>query len=287
MLDFGKNVVVKEEDMQKNLNIAAKRIFMCVAVFCVPTVVRLLINVIEDSSDGLNLSYSNCFNNSTLSSIETFENIEKTERQQKEKEKQDKLNNNSSEDKNDVNSAGHIVSSKSNNNSNVDDNASSDTSGNKIIEEAKKYYKRIENDGDWVHKSEKKKYKHKSGHETTCCYLISDILESAGYLKKGTLCHLNGSGSKVPSGYKNLNSEKLDIIPKSKISSLKKGDVIVYQGSNKSGNIAIYDHKKDDKVYVYGASSTNEIRAKSHPSAKMSNYWKNKSGKIIIIRAKK
>ena len=298
MVDFFKNVIAsKDDEMKKNLNLAIKRIIMCIAVFLVPTVVKLLVGIVEKADTNLSVPYLTCIKNADLESIKMFENIEKIEKQQEEKEKQEKLNGELTEEEtNNSSNIGTVITtdddSTSNNNgstdSDDDDSSSkSSTGAAKIIAEAEKYYSKIEADDDWVHKYDKDKYSHKKGHETTCCYLVSTILKKADYLKSGTLCHLNGPNSVVPYGASGLRLKKVEIIPHSKISDLKKGDVIVYQGAGKSGNIAIFDHKKSDKIYVYGASSTNEIRREKHPSTIMSSYWKDKSGKIIIVRAKK
>ena len=158
----------------------------------------------------------------------------------------------------------------------------------KILDKAEDYYQSIEADGDWVHKSDLDDYPNiDQTHYTTCCYLVSTILKRAGFLKSGTLCHLNAASSTTPSGSNNLYSEKVTISAKKSISDLKPGDVIVYQAGNNSGNIAVYSHTFNDKLYVYGASSTAEIRKANHPSTHMSSYWTGKSGKIIIVRAKK
>ncbi|MEE3342682.1 MAG: Ig-like domain-containing protein [Bacilli bacterium] len=158
----------------------------------------------------------------------------------------------------------------------------------KILDKAEDYYLSIEADGDWVHKNDLDDYPDiDQTHYTTCCYLVSTILKRAGFLKSGTLCHLNDASSTTPSGSGNLYSDKVTITAKKSISDLIAGDVIVYQAGNSSGNIAIYSHASNDKLYVYGASSTAEIRKANHPSTHMSSYWIDKSGKLIIVRAKK
>ncbi|MEE3343658.1 MAG: Ig-like domain-containing protein [Bacilli bacterium] len=162
----------------------------------------------------------------------------------------------------------------------VDTKANAKTGAALILQNAEKYYKKIEKDGNWVHRMDKKKYK-KYGGWTECCRYVSHVLEVSGYLKKGGyLCHANVDNTSTPKNAGHVKNMK--IIKTSDMSKLKPGDVMVRNGKNRH-NIAIFAYKKDGNYYVYGASSTGEIRAKSHPRA--SSWFK--SYKIsAIVRAK-
>lgn len=153
-----------------------------------------------------------------------------------------------------------------------------------ILKNAKKYFGEIEkNRSNWKHCSNEKS--RKASHCTTCCRIVSKILIKSGYQKRGYVCHV-GKTSK-PSGLNNLKKDKVHIYYNQSIKKLQPGDTVVYSKSgSKSGNIAIFGYKKNNDYYFYGASSGGEIREKKHPSKRMSGYWKGKSGKLTIIRAK-
>lgn len=57
-IDFAKNVVSQEDEMKKNLQLAIKRLLYAVAVFLVPTIVNIAINVIGD----FDIGYKKCLN---------------------------------------------------------------------------------------------------------------------------------------------------------------------------------------------------------------------------------
>ncbi|MEE3343659.1 MAG: Ig-like domain-containing protein [Bacilli bacterium] len=162
----------------------------------------------------------------------------------------------------------------------VDTEANAKTGAALILKNAEKYYKKIEKDGNWVHRMDKNKYKDYDGW-TECCRYVSHVLIESGYLKKGGyLCHANTNSTSTPKNAGQVINMK--VIKTKKLSKLKPGDVMVRNGK-KNHNIAIFAYKKNDKYYVYGASSTGEIRLKSHPAAR--DWWKNH--KITaIVRAK-
>lgn len=72
-LDFFKNVVAsKEEDMNKNTKLSLKRLIFCVALFFVPTIVSLIVKIIDDSLE-IDTSYISCITNAESSTIEEKE----------------------------------------------------------------------------------------------------------------------------------------------------------------------------------------------------------------------
>ena len=146
----------------------------------------------------------------------------------------------------------------------------------RILYEVDEFYKKVEKDGNWVHRQDRgeKKYKGYSGW-TSCDRVVTKALKRTGhYVGSGTLSH---SGGKYPKNYKKLKNMK--IIFTHNMNELQPGDVMVRNGG--SQNIAIFAYKKNGKYYVYGASSTNEIR-KKHPYPY--KWWKN-NGISMIIRA--
>ena len=72
-LDFFKNVVAgKEDDMSKNTKLSLKRLIFCVALFFVPTIVSLVVKIIDDSLE-IDTSYISCITNAESSIIEEKE----------------------------------------------------------------------------------------------------------------------------------------------------------------------------------------------------------------------
>lgn len=154
------------------------------------------------------------------------------------------------------------------------------TGGELILKNAEAYYRKIEKSGNWVHRMDKGKYKKYDGW-TECCKFTSHVLEVSGFLKKdGYLCHANVNNSSTPKNASHVKN--MTIIKTKDMSKLKPGDVIIRNGKNHH-NIAIFAYKKNGNYYVYGASSTNEIRLKSHPAAR--SWWKT-YGITAIVRAK-
>lgn len=78
-VDIAKNVITSNEgDMQKNFNLAMKRIIYCMVIFLIPPVVNLAVNLVNNSISLLNVNVSNCFDN--LDNISYYENIEEERR---------------------------------------------------------------------------------------------------------------------------------------------------------------------------------------------------------------
>ena len=272
--DFLKSIAADKDALNKNIIISIKRLFFSVILFFVPTIVSISFGLLDDI--GIKVSYSECFSNATISNIKKLEAIEKAN-------KSEVIYSPNAFD--DPKNNRKVVSGKDSKGDTSDD---SDDSGDdisvvpgkgaeSILNAAKSKYDKMDKDGDWEwgRGGEKK-------HQITCCKFVTSALKAAGYHKGGKiLCHM-GSSSK-PYGSSNLKNMK--IITKQKINALKPGDVVIYIKGGGSGNIAIFSHELNGKYYFYGASSNSEVRAKSHPSAKMSGYWKKHSGKLIIVRA--
>lgn len=88
--DIAKNVMASNEnDMQKNVKMAIKRIFYCIAMFFVPTIVNLVINVVDSSISNISTDYSSCLEN--VKEISYYEDLAEKKKEQEESELQKKI----------------------------------------------------------------------------------------------------------------------------------------------------------------------------------------------------
>lgn len=93
-VDFAKNVIAGNVDeMQKNFNLALKRILMAVGLFLVPTIVSFLVSFLGS----LGVPYADCLENANLSQIEVFEEQEKKEEEERKKQEESENNNHSAD----------------------------------------------------------------------------------------------------------------------------------------------------------------------------------------------
>lgn len=281
-VDFMKNVISKQDDMNKNLKIAIKRVIYCLVIFLIPTIVNISVSLLNKS--GIELDYNVCLSNANLDTIRYYEEDEKLAKEEEkyipDTPKDPGSNRTIIANDSNGSSSDNGGSSTGNSDSNNEDSSDSDSleGSKKILRTANKYYEMIERSGKWAHNGERASHPN-APHYTSCCYLVSNILKNAGYLKSGTLCHAN-SGS-MPDGYKKLKNMK--IIKTRDMTKLQPGDIMVKNGS--SHNIAIFAYKKNGNYYVYGASDTAEIRQHNHPSSNKSGWWK-RHGITAIVRAK-
>lgn len=65
-----------EKQMQKTINIISKRLFYAVLLFVVPTIVNLLIGVLDNATN-LENKFLNCYNNATMEKVEALKMEEK------------------------------------------------------------------------------------------------------------------------------------------------------------------------------------------------------------------
>lgn len=88
--DFFKNVTAgREEDMKKNLNLAIKRLIFCVCMFFVPTIVSLVVDVVNDSIEDINIDYQSCLDNTK--NIAYYEKIVEEEKAKEEEDLSKKI----------------------------------------------------------------------------------------------------------------------------------------------------------------------------------------------------
>lgn len=300
MVDFTKNVISKEEEMKKNLNMVIKRIIMCVAVFLVPTIVNVMIDIVDsvninnfDDDIGLVTKIKMCKDNANLKTIEFWEKVEEDTKKLKKQEEEEKRNKKLQEEQKENNSNNTIIASNdSNSNASSNDNNSTNSNNNedsnsntvndaseRILQVAWDFTKQIKKDGDWKYRTGANFQKHINNHELTCCYFVTYILKKAGYAK-GTICHANSG--KRPSGYEKLKLDKVSIYTDVKLKDLKPGDVVVKNGSKKH-NIAIFAYRKNNDYYFFSASDQSQVRKNCGPLK--TAWWKN-NGITAVIRAK-
>lgn len=88
--DFFKNVTAgREEDMKKNLSLAIKRLIFCVCMFFVPTIVSLVINIVNDSIEDFSVDYQSCLDNTKY--IDYYEKIAEEEKAKEEEDLNKKI----------------------------------------------------------------------------------------------------------------------------------------------------------------------------------------------------
>lgn len=78
-IDFFKSVIAsREDDMKKNVNLSFKRILFCIVLFFVPTIVSLVINIVDDTL-GTENTYLACITNAEINTIDekTIEYVDK------------------------------------------------------------------------------------------------------------------------------------------------------------------------------------------------------------------
>ena len=88
--DFFKNVTAgREEDMKKNLSLAIKRLIFCVCMFFVPTIVSLVVNIVNDSIEDFSVDYQSCLDNTKY--IDYYEKIAEEEKAKEEEDLNKKI----------------------------------------------------------------------------------------------------------------------------------------------------------------------------------------------------
>jgi len=82
--DLFKNVIApKEDDMKKNVSIVIKRFIYCIVIFFVPTIVNLVLNIVNDTLE-TSYSYLDCLENTK--NIEYYEKLATEEKKREDEE---------------------------------------------------------------------------------------------------------------------------------------------------------------------------------------------------------
>ena len=83
-IDIFKNIIAKDvNNINLNINIAIKRLIYIVILFFVPTIVNIVVNIVNYSLENTNINYKSCTDN--INNIEYYENLA-SEKKEKEKE---------------------------------------------------------------------------------------------------------------------------------------------------------------------------------------------------------
>ncbi len=84
-IDMGKNVIAQNEnDMTKNLTLAARRIIYYFILFFVPTIINISLSLVDDTISNINVEYNSCLSN--VKNIPLYDKLKEIEKAHKEKE---------------------------------------------------------------------------------------------------------------------------------------------------------------------------------------------------------
>lgn len=286
--DFARNVISNVDDMKKNLNVVIKRILMCVAVFLVPMVVNVLINIVEDADIGSNIPYRDCLVNSNLEKIDEIEGYEITFKEQRDAERKEKLEQKLKDGKEPTISTGGTITSNSSNNS----------SGNNTSEKAEKaenasvqafidaldkmssiVEKEYKNGKKWHYSNSSTagnfNKERKSGRETNCAKYVSWGLVEIGIFKSGD--HFwKGSSRKTrnkicgSAASKVQKHENLQVLS----GNGKTAKSLVKANKLKTGDIVLWYNHQHTNVYAGNEMWYDAGRWSANNAGKSGNYFK-------------
>lgn len=261
-VDFAKNVISNEEEMDKNKKLAIRRTILCVAIFMVPFFSKTAFNLLDDSQ--IISDYTTCIANANLETIADVaegEEIIKYEKELKEQEEMEKI-----KAPTDPISGRKIVSKKSKGSNTDDDNDNIKVENanaesfldtlqriSKVAQEDYKKNKPWRYNGKWgVHsKSFSEAVKSKNRY-LTCVRLPAWALIEVGIIDKGAFIQneIYGAGPRHTSKkrfnkyleMKKFNNKKLSTLLKE--DKLKPGDIVLYHSNHQNvyaGNKKFYD----------------------------------------------
>ena len=317
-VDFAKNIMSNEDEMKKNLSIVFKRIMMCVALFFVPTIVRLAMSLVNMADPSFNIPYRDCIANANLSKIAEIEGYEETIKEQ-EKIIEEEKRNQALTEKDENQEPNKTISSSDNDNNNDDSNnngssSSNNNSSSNISSGAQSFLNALDRMSTKVEKDHKNgkswhytnshtegtfAKERKNGREVNCALSASWALIEIGilepgetiykaYNKKSGVNSLQGSAAS-----KIKKSNKVKIIdcdaktPKQleKEGKLKPGDIMLWynvQHTNVyAGNKKFYD---SGHAGVNGCTSDHEYFETWGPFRKSSYYNSWKVWKVIRVK---
>ena len=257
-VDFAKNVMSNEDEMKKNLSLVFKRVIMCVAIFFVPTIVRLAMNLVDIADPSFNIPYRECIENANLSKIEEMEGYEETAKSQEkameeyEKSQQLKVEDSGSSPNKTISS-----SDKNKNDDSSDETAKEDVKANAqsfldaldrmstIVEKDYKNGKKWHYSNNHTEGTFEKE--RKNGRETNCAKYVSWALVDIGVLKSGQSFYKASSNTiKGSAASKIQNSKKLKIIN----GNGKTAKSLISDGKLKAGDIVLWNNEQHTNVYA-------------------------------------
>ena len=264
-VDFAKNVMSNEDEMKKNLSLVFKRVIMCVAIFFVPTIVRLAMNLVDIADPSFNIPYRDCIENANLSKIEEMEGYEETIKEQEKALEEEERKQQLSEKNENQSSNNTIVSSNNSNNNNTNNNNESNNISSEETNNssnAQKFINALDEMSTIVEKDYKngKKWHYsnshtegtfekerKNGRETNCAKYVSWALVDIGVLKSGQSFYKASSNTiKGSAASKIQNSKKLKIIN----GNGKTAKSLISDGKLKAGDIVLWNNEQHTNVYA-------------------------------------
>ena len=256
-VDFAKNVMSNEDEMKKNLSLVFKRVIMCVAIFFVPTIVRLAMNLVDIADPSFNIPYRECIENANLSKIEEIEGYEETAKSQEKAIEEYERNQQLTVEDGDSSSNKTITSSDNKNDDSSNEDAKEDVKANAqsfldaldrmstIVEKDYKngkkwHYSNSHTEGTF----EKER---KNGRETNCAKYVSWALVDIGVLKSGQSFYKASSNTIEGSAASKIqNSKKLKIIN----GNGKTAKSLISDGKLKAGDIVLWNNEQHTNVYA-------------------------------------
>ena len=131
IIDILKSTIIKDNIIAKKLNIAMKRIIICLGIFFIPTVIETTINLINKTGINFKFPYEECIENASLSKITEIEKYETALKAKEEiASKNNELNKQLSEDKKNANENTPDKNIDSNNNINSTPNIANTNNDN-------------------------------------------------------------------------------------------------------------------------------------------------------------
>ena len=316
-VDFAKNIMSNEDEMKKNLSLVFKRVIMCVAIFFVPTIVRLAMNLVDIADPSFNIPYRDCIENANLSKIEEMEGYEETIKEQEKALEEEERKQQLSEKNENQSSNNTIVSSNNSNNNNTNNNNESNNISSEETNNssnAQKFINALDEMSTIVEKDYKngKKWHYsnshtegtfekerKNGRETNCAKYVSWALIEAGILKNGETIYKAYDSDNGINSLKGSAASKIQKSKKVKIINFKGKKVkdLIQDGKLKAGDIILWNNVQHTNVYAgnkkfydaghsgsNGCTSSNEY-FKTWGPVKV-NYLYNSYGVWKVIRVK-
>lgn len=268
MLDFFKNVIASKDDvMRKNLNMVIKRIIMCVAVFLVPTIVKVLVGIVDSSDTSLSVSYSTCITNATLSKIEYYEGEEEAIKLEEKAIKEEELKKALTEDKSGSSpSSGTIISDGDSEEDSSSESSSDDSSSDGTeLDEKNASAQEFLNSLDKMSKTVATAYKNnkpwhysgtfrntfesamKKGKTLDCAIYVSYALIDIGILDKKSR-FWKASSNKIE--YRGSAETKMKKKLKYISGNGKTAKELVSEGKLKAGDIVLWNNVQHTNVYA-------------------------------------
>ena len=132
IVDFLKSIIIKDNRLDKKINIVIKKIIICLVIFFIPAIITTITNLISKTGISFKIPYKECIENISLNKIEKIENYEiALEAKEEIISKDNELNKQLSETK-----KNNLQKEDTTNTQSVNNNTNNDDSNNDIKENA-------------------------------------------------------------------------------------------------------------------------------------------------------